>query len=85
MERRIQKEEAMKCVVCKRGNTKPGTTTVTLERGEFTMVVKDVCAEVCSNCGEAYVDEKTTRRLLRAAEKAARNGAQVEVCRYAIA
>ena len=75
----------MKCVICKRGDTQSGTTTVTLDRGEFTMVVKDVSAEVCSNCGEAYVDQKTTRRLLRSAEKAAHNGAQVEVCRYAVA
>jgi len=75
----------VKCVVCKRGTTRSGTTTVTLERDDFTMVVKDVSAEVCSNCGEAYVDEKTTRRLLRSAEKSAHNGAQVEVCRYAMA
>ncbi len=30
----------MKCVICKHADTVPGTTTVTLERGEFTYVVK---------------------------------------------
>ncbi len=50
----------MKCVVCKHGETRPGTTTVTLTRGETTLVVKGVPACVCSNCGEEYVDDATT-------------------------
>lgn len=36
----------MKCVICKRGETRPGKTAVTLERGESAMVVKDVPADV---------------------------------------
>jgi YgiT-type zinc finger domain-containing protein len=68
-----------KCVICKHGETEPGTTTVTLERDSLTLVVKGVPAQVCENCGEAYVDEDTARKLLETAETEAGAGAQVEV------
>ena len=72
----------MKCVICKHGETEPGTTTVTLERDKLTLVFKTVPAQICSNCGEAYVDEEVTRRLLEMAEAEAKAGAQVEVREY---
>jgi YgiT-type zinc finger domain-containing protein len=73
----------MKCVICKHGETVPGVVTVTLERGQTTLVIKDVPARICENCGEAYVDEVTTGTLLREAEDAAEKSIQVEVRRYA--
>lgn len=75
----------MRCVMCKYGETQPGTTTMTLERGETTIVVKNVPAEVCQTCGEAYVDQATTRELLHLVEEAARTGVQVDIRRYAAA
>lgn len=69
----------MKCVICKHGETHPGETTVTLERGGATLVVKRVPAQICDNCEEAYVDEEITRRLLATAEEALRSGVQVDV------
>ncbi|MGH7390168.1 MAG: type II toxin-antitoxin system MqsA family antitoxin [Candidatus Rokuibacteriota bacterium] len=72
----------MKCVVCKHGETRPGTTTVTLTREGTTLVVKGVPACVCSNCGEEYVDDATTGRLLAVAEQAAQSGVEVEVRDY---
>ena len=72
----------MKCVICKQGETKPGKVTVTLERDGMTLVFKGVPASVCANCGEEYVDEKTTAQLLRTAEEAARAGVQVDIREY---
>ena len=72
----------MKCVICKHGETKAGVATVTLERGEVTIVMKSVPAEVCVNCGEQYVDEPTTARLLAEADEAAKSGVQLEVRTY---
>ena len=69
----------MTCVICRHGATREGTTTVTLERGGLTLVVKGVPAQVCESCGEEYLDEDTTARLLQDAERAAREGVQVEV------
>jgi len=69
----------MKCVICKHGETRPGTVTVTLERGATTIIFKGVPAQVCENCGEAYVDEAITEQLLMTAELAVKAGVQVEV------
>ena len=72
----------MKCVICKQGETCSGTTTVTLERGGTTLVVKLVSARVCENCGEAYVDSETTKNLLNTAEEFAKSGAEIDVRNY---
>ena len=67
------------CVICKHGETKPGKVTVTLERGATTLVFKQVPAQVCENCGEAYIDDATTAALLSAAEAAVAAGVQGEI------
>jgi YgiT-type zinc finger domain-containing protein len=75
----------VKCVVCKKGETEPGKATVTLERDGLTLVVKGVPADICRNCGEEYVEEKTVEKLLRTAEEIARSGAEVDVREYVAA
>ena len=75
----------MKCVVCHQGDIREGTATITLERDGMILVFKRVPAEVCEVCGEEYVDEQTTARLLAAAEEAARAGVQVDVREYVAA
>ena len=72
----------MKCVICKVGQTQAGKTTVTLERAGVTLVFKSVPAEVCENCGEAYVSADISRQLLAAVEEASRVGVQVDVREY---
>ncbi len=72
----------MKCVICKHGETRAGTTTVTFERDGMTLVVKDVPAKVCANCGEDYVDEQVAREILAVAERMAKSGALVDVRKY---
>lgn len=75
----------MKCVICKFGETRPGFTTMTLTRDALTLVVKRVPAQVCENCGEAYVDEPTAASVFQAAEVAAQSGVQVEVREFVAA
>lgn len=48
----------------------------------MTLVFKHVPAQVCANCGEAYVDEDTTAQLLEDAERAIKSGVQVEGCNF---
>jgi YgiT-type zinc finger domain-containing protein len=69
----------MMCPICRQGETQPGTTTVTLERGALTFVAKHVPALVCADCGEEYVDAATTEQVLRMAEEAAASGVQVDI------
>lgn len=72
----------MKCVICRHGDVSPGLATVTLTRGSLTLVVKDVPALVCENCGEEYVESHVTARLLETAEEALKAGVQVDVRHY---
>jgi YgiT-type zinc finger domain-containing protein len=81
----LKEKEKMTCVVCKKGKTKPGTATVTLDKNGATLVFRRVPARVCSNCGEEYVDEKIAAKLLKAATEAARSGIQVEIRQFSAA
>ncbi len=73
----------MRCVICKHGETKPGHVTVTLDRGETTVILKGVPAEVCEDCAEYYLWEAITEQVLERAEQAARKGVEVEIIRFA--
>lgn len=73
----------MKCVICKHGNTSAGMTTVTLTRGEATVVIKNVPAEICDNCGEYYLDDTVSQHVLTIAERVIEKTAEVEVVQYA--
>ena len=75
----------MRCVVCRQADVRPGDATVTLEREALTLVVKHVPARVCPNCGEEYVAEEVTARLLASAEEMAHAGALVDVRKYVAA
>ncbi len=75
----------MKCPICKHGKTHPGVASITLERGNSTMMFKNVPGEVCENCGEAYHDATVTRVLLEQANLAAQHGVELDVRRYAAA
>jgi YgiT-type zinc finger domain-containing protein len=71
----------MKCVICKTGITKMGKTSTMFEREGSLIIIKDIPAEICDQCGEAYFDEETTRELMRIANEAFNNGAELEVIR----
>lgn len=73
----------MRCVLCRHGDTKAGEATATLQRGETIIVVKYVPADVCENCGEYYLSDSVAGKIMARAEEAVRNGAEVEVLRYA--
>ncbi|MBM4288072.1 MAG: type II toxin-antitoxin system MqsA family antitoxin [Deltaproteobacteria bacterium] len=73
----------MHCIICKHGQTNPGKVTVTLERAGSIIILKEVTAEVCENCGEYYLSAEVTAYLLQRAETADQNGAEVEILRYA--
>ncbi len=73
----------MTCVICKHGNTKFGYTTVTLLRENTTVIFKEVPADICENCGEYYLSEEITGKLLERAEEAVKKGAEVEILKFA--
>jgi YgiT-type zinc finger domain-containing protein len=73
----------MKCVICRQDDTELGQVTVTLLRGESVVIIKDVPAQVCQDCGEYYLDEPVASKVYAQAEDAVSRHAEVEVIRYA--
>jgi len=69
----------MNCVICKTGQISGGTATITLQRGETTVVIKNVPADVCDNCGEYYLSEEMMERVMELGESAVKKGVEVEV------
>ena len=73
----------MECVICKHGKTQPGFVTVTLERDNCLVILRQVPADICENCGEYFLSESVTEEVLNKAEDAVNKGAEVEIIRYA--
>ena len=72
----------MECVICKHGTTRSSFVTVTLERDNCIVILKQVPADVCQNCGDYYLSESVTAEVLQKAEDAVNKGAEVEIIRY---
>ena len=73
----------MKCTICKTGHTHRGVTTVTLQRDNTVVVIRDVPAEICEDCGEYYLGGTIAHRVYADAEKAAARRVEVEIRRFA--
>lgn len=52
----------MECYVCK-GDLKPGRTTYTVNRAGYHLLVDDVPAWICQQCGEPAFEEKAVETL----------------------
>ena len=75
----------MICVYCKTGDPTSGRTTVTFDREGVTIVIRNVPARICPQCGEQYFDADITDRLLEMAGEATRAGVCVGIQEYAAA
>lgn len=70
----------MKCVICKNGETEPGKVKVHLPLPTGgDLIVSNVPADVCSNCGEYYLNIRTTKKLEAMVKKAVTDGVSIEV------
>ena len=75
----------MKCVICKTGETSTKTTTVTFEKNGSTMILKDVPCERCEQCGEIYLSNEITRKLMDIVEKLSKIGGEVNIHKFVAA
>ncbi len=73
----------MTCVVCKTGEYKAGFTTVVLTKGDSAIIIKQVPAEICGQCGEYILSSEVTRKVMAMANDAWNGGAEVEIRKYA--
>ena len=75
----------MKCVLCKICSTEKGKVTITLERNGALVLIKEVPAEVCTNCGHYYLTEEITRLIMEKGNTPIANGAELEVFKLRVA
>ncbi len=71
----------MDCVICKIGRTLKGKTNFTLEKNVAFLIYKDVEADICDNCGEAYFSIETSKKIKVLSKEAVKKGAELEVIR----
>ncbi|MCL4512123.1 MAG: type II toxin-antitoxin system MqsA family antitoxin [Bacteroidetes bacterium] len=67
-----------KCPLCG-GGKQLGTTTYTVDTGTGLIVVRNVKAEICTQCGEEWIDNATARELEKIVDEAREKRHQVEV------
>ncbi|MEI6050890.1 MAG: type II toxin-antitoxin system MqsA family antitoxin [Bacteroidota bacterium] len=75
----------MECVICKNGNAFNGFTTVTLEQNNSVVIIKEVPALICNNCGHFYLSEELATKVLAIAQETVRKGIEIEVSRFSVA
>ncbi len=69
----------MKCVVCKTGETEQGKTTVTLRQANTVVIVEEVDAQICNNCGHYYLDSATAKIVMAKLKDALQRGTKLEI------
>ncbi|MFQ5881098.1 MAG: type II toxin-antitoxin system MqsA family antitoxin [Candidatus Methylomirabilales bacterium] len=67
-----------RCPLCG-GTKKPGTTTFTADLGFGVVVVRNVPATVCSQCGADWIADDVAERIEALVEDAREKRLQVEV------
>ena len=70
------------CPLCG-GKKKSGKSTFTVNLGEGILVVRDVPALVCGQCGEDWIEDKIASRLEKITNEARKKHLQVEVAAFA--
>ena len=61
----------------------PGVTTFTVDLGFGVVVIRNVPATVCSQCGAEWLDDATAARIEETVEEARKRHSQVKVLAYA--
>lgn len=69
------------CPLCK-GSIVNGVSTFTVDLGFGVVVVRDVPATVCSQCGEEWLSDNTAVKLENIVETARQKHVTVEVARW---
>ena len=69
------------CPMCG-GEKKPGTTTYSVDLGDGVIVVRSVPAQICSQCGEEWIESATARTLEKIVDHAKKRRHQVEVLTF---
>ena len=72
----------MICLICRQSDLVDGLTSILFERDEFRLLIRNVPAWVCPNCGEAVVDEDVAAQSISLAEDLFDEGIREGTCEY---
>jgi YgiT-type zinc finger domain-containing protein len=73
-----ERDRVDSCPLCG-GRKTPGTTTFTAELGFGVVVIRNVPATVCSQCGADWIADDTAGRIEALVDEARQKRLQVEV------
>lgn len=76
------RDDVQSCVMCDTGGRVAGLRTITLTRGDATIVIRNAPCDVCEACGHEYLDSGIALELERLAETAIAAGVTYEVRDY---
>jgi YgiT-type zinc finger domain-containing protein len=71
----------MTCFFCK-GDVQDGLSTFTADRGGCIIVVKNVPAQICDQCGETSYSNMVTQKLEQIVQRINNSSAEVTVVSY---
>ena len=73
----------MDCVLCK-GNLNSGTINYPIDLGDKFILIKEVPANICGQCGEYYIDDEVFEKIENIINhvKKADFGIEIEVVKY---
>ena len=80
-EEAVVKEDVRRCPLCG-AEKQPGTTTSAVDLKFGVVVVREVPAFICSQCGNAWIDDPVAAKLERVVAEAHRTQALVEVMQW---
>ncbi len=69
------------CPLCKASASK-GVTTITVELGFGVVVIRQVPAMVCLQCGEEWLDDATTQKVEEIVNAARQKHVAVEIAEW---
>ena len=71
----------MNCTLCK-ANLAKGSVNHIVDLREGIIIIKNVPANICSQCGEYYLDTKTALKLEVMVDEIKKNKAEVFIVNY---
>lgn len=69
----------MKCVICKTGHTEPSMSSTVFDQDGRVIVVRDVPAQVCQQCGETYFSKEVTAQIYEQVMQVMEGDTEVEI------
>lgn len=69
----------MNCTICMTGELKPGKANIPFERDGRVVMIKEVPALVCDNCGEPVFEDEVAAQLLEIVEQVLETGVEIAI------